>query len=253
MARKDPLHFIWFICQGVAFIGAAGFILRPTSFLYRQQLIATISAYVIVVYKETMSRSKRGRETGLRDVLATENTQYLLVNTGLLFSGQYYLAMHINMIYPIFHVVTYVRGVIMDGLLGDPKSPILKDVAYAIEKGVKSSYDGAMNVAAVLEFVLWAHIYTKTLFRMENQWLLCCLYSTFIRARLANSPSSKQVLAYAADTIDKLVQLDMMPSAVKRGWESLNEIMGQVMIVTDLASYPTELQQYTATGKPKDE
>ncbi len=167
-----------------------------------------------------------------------------------LFSPQYPLAMLPYGIYSVFHVATYTRANLIPTIIPPTQvapaagaSPGAKPqytahpVADSIGAFVKEYYDTSMYVVSVLEILLWVRILVAALFFRRRSWILLAIYTTFLRARFAQSSHVQGAFAQLEARIDNLVGSQGTPPVAKQVWDGVKGGARQFHSVTDVNKY----------------
>lgn len=241
---------------------------RTAQFSYRLTFIAAAVTYGIVVYKTLRARSKAGAklQASATSLIFDENVQYLRMFRAILtsvpagftdlaavmalvwlFSPQYPLAMLPYGIYSIFHFATYTRSNLIPTII-PPKqitpatgaSPSGKPqfaphpIADAIGSFVKEYYDTSMLVVSGLEILLWIRLLLAAIFFQRRSWILLAIYTTFVRARFAQSSHVQQSFSLLEAKVDNLVGAQGTPPVARQVWEGVKGGARQFHSATDV-------------------
>jgi transmembrane protein 33 len=167
-----------------------------------------------------------------------------------LFSPQYPLAMLPYCIYSIFHVATYTRANLIP-TIQPPKiispaagsSPNAKPqyepnpIADKIGAFVKEYYDTSMSVVSGLEILLWIRLFLAALFFQRRSWILLAIYTTFIRARVAQSSHVQNSFAQLEARGDSLIGAQGTPPVARQIWDGVKGGARQFHAATDVNRY----------------
>ena len=164
-----------------------------------------------------------------------------------LFSRQYPLAMLPFCVYSIFHVATYTRMNLIPMLQPPAPSaapspsgkPAYKasPLADKIGRFVKEYYDASMGLVALLEIFLWFRILLAAIFFTRGSWILLAIYTTFLRARVAQSSFVQVQIRHLTARVDAVIANQSTPPAAKQVWEGLKGAAVQFHDATDLRRY----------------
>lgn len=218
---------------------------------YRLAFVAAAATYGIVVYKTFKAQAKAGRTpkgaAGALALLTDENVQYLLMALVWLYSRQFIFAMLPYTIYSVFHVATYTRTNLIPTIApvaapaadasGSAARPPAHPIAEAIGKFVKQYYDSSMSVVALLEIVLWFRLFLSAITFSKGSWILIAVYSSFLRARFAQSTHVQNGFAQIEARIDNLTGAQGMNPTVRNVWEQTKAVVRQGYSATDVSKY----------------
>jgi hypothetical protein len=219
---------------------------------YRTTFIAAAATYGIVVYKTWRARAKTGSKTpgGAIGVLTDENVQYLSMALVWLFSPQFPLAMLPYCIYSIFHVATYTRQNLIPAI--QPPKPLApaagaspnarpqyapNPIGEKINAFVKANYDTGMMAVSALEILLWIRLLLSAVLFQKRSWILLAIYTTFLRARVAQSSHVQNAFSQLEARGNSLVGAQGTPPVAAQVWDGVKTGARQFHAATDVNRY----------------
>lgn len=257
----QTLQFAWFVGHlsllfcivryGLSYM-TFNYYSRWAKFSYRTAFVSAAVTYGIVVYKAFRARSRASsRAQGSPLALAAdENVQYLAMALVWLFSPQYPLAMLPFGVYSIFHVATYTRTNLIPTI--QPSQPVApaagaspnakptlkaNPTADMIGRFVKEYYDTSMGLVAILEILLWGRLFLSALTFAKGSWILIAIYTTFLRARYAQSSFVQFQFRQLEARIDSLVGGQSVPPAARQAWGTVKGGARTFHDATDVGKY----------------
>ncbi|KAL7800293.1 hypothetical protein V8C37DRAFT_364769 [Trichoderma ceciliae] len=255
LALAKTLQFAWFVGHLTLILTTSRYALSwlfmnyysgMAQFSYRTSFAAAALTYGIVVYKTQRARAKTGTKApnGVLGLLADENVQYLVLALVWLSSPQYPLALLPYSVYSIFHVATYSRANLIPVFMPPPpatdgaaRPKVSNPLADKIGNFVKEYYDLSMTVVAYLEISLWVRVLLSAILFQRRSWILLGLYTTFLRARYAQSSHVQSAFAHVTARADHFVGAQGTPPQLKRAWDIVKGIAGQFHDMTELSKY----------------
>ena len=169
-----------------------------------------------------------------------------------LFSPQYPLALLPYTVYSVFHVLTYTRNNLIPTIQPPkplapgqegPGSPNAKPqyapnpLADKIGAFVKNYYDASMSVVSGLEILLWVRLLLAALLFQKRSWILLAIYTTFLRARVAQSAHVQSSFAQLEARGDALVGAQGTPPVARQVWDSVKGGARQFHAATNVNKY----------------
>ncbi|KAM0462119.1 hypothetical protein ACHAPV_002380 [Trichoderma viride] len=255
LALAQTLQFAWFVGHLTLILTTSRYALSwlfmnyysgMAQFSYRTSFAAAALTYGIVVYKTQRARAKTGTKApnGVLGLLADENVQYLALALVWLFMPQYPLALLPYSVYSIFHVATYTRANMIPVFQPPPpaaegaaRPKVSSPLADRIGNFVKEYYDFSMTVVAYLEISLWVRVFLSAILFQRRSWILLGLYTTFLRARYAQSSHVQTSFAHVAARADHFVGAQGTPPQLKQAWDIVRKIAVQFHDMTELNKY----------------
>lgn len=147
-----------------------------------------------------------------------------------LWSRQYPLAMLPFGVYSIFHIATYTRSILVPTIYAGSSpvstsptnsAPKPNAISDTIGRFVKKYYDASMGLVALLEIALMARIVLAAIIFTKGSWILLIIYSTFLRARYAQSSFVQHQFRNLEARIDSLAGAQSTPPAFRQSWETV--------------------------------
>jgi len=221
-------------------------------FSYRTAFVSAAVTYGIVVYKAFRARLRAGGKPQgeVIGMIKDENVQYLAMALVWLFSPQYPLAMLPFGIYSIFHVATYTRTNLIPTI--QPPQPVSpasgaspagkqayksNPTADTIGRFVKEYYDASMGLVAALEIALWIRLLLSAIVFTRGSWILLTLYTSFLRARYAQSSFVQSQFKNLEARVDALVGAQSTPPAARQVWGNIKSGARSFHDVTNIWKY----------------
>lgn len=176
-------------------------------FFYFLALIGIVESFGILVYQSV----KRTQNT--KQILADDNTQYLLLGIGFLFFRPYVLLPLLPFaLFSLFHVLAYTKGHLL---------PIygLADSSYSTRIGhfISQNNTKSIELASFLEIVSLGHLFLRVLFLRKRSLFIFILYVVFIKLRFEKSVFTRNYFKKIELHIEKLVNNTNNPN-VKNVW-----------------------------------
>ena len=150
-------------------------------------------------------------------------------------------------VYSIFHVATYTRtnliptfqpaGPPTAGPDGKPVAPKASALGDTIGRFVKQYYDLSMGLVAALEIALWFRCLFSAIIFTKGSWVLLIIYTTFLRARYAQSGFVQNVVRQFTARVDSALADQSIPPAARQVWETVKGGVKQFAAATDLRKY----------------
>lgn len=169
---------------------------------------------------------------------------YIAMALVWLFSPQYPLALLPYSVYSVFHVATYSRANLIPVFMPPPaaadgaaRPKVSNPLADRIGNFVKEYYDFSMTVVAYLEISLWVRVLLSAILFQRRSWILLGLYTTFLRARYAQSSHVQSAFTHVAARADHFVGAQGTPPQLKKAWDIIKGVAGQFHDVTELSKY----------------
>jgi transmembrane protein 33 len=94
-----------------------------------------------------------------------------------------------------------------------------------------------MFLVALLEIFLWMRLFFSALTFSKGSWILLSIYTVFLRARFSQSQFIQGAFGQLAARVDQQVQNPNVPPPVRQGWETLKNLLRQVVEATNLQKY----------------
>lgn len=163
---------------------------------------------------------------------------------------QYPLALLPYSIYSIFHVATYSRANLIPTI--SPPKPVApasgaspngkpqyapNPIAERIGAFVKQYYDSSMSMVARLELALWLRVFFSAILFQRRSWILIVVYTTFIRARYAQSSHVQNSVAEMEARVDSAIGSQGTPPQARQVWGAVKQAVRQFYVHTDINRY----------------
>ena len=157
-----------------------------------------------------------------------------------LFFPQVSLAVVPSAIFSSFHTLTYARTQLI-GAISPPINSARDTASERLKKFVgiitRNSYNSGMMAASFIELGLWVRILISVLLFQKDSWVLLCAYSAFLRARFGKSEFLRNAAGRLRVCMDDLFEKESRLPVVKRAWNSVKDVVRQVVETTDVDSY----------------
>lgn len=163
-----------------------------------------------------------------------------------LFSPSFILALLPYAIYSVFHFATYTRSTIIPTIIPptttpttDGAKPTQKNfwLADTIGTFVKEYYDASMSIVAGLEIALWVRLLGSAILFQRRSWILLALYTTFLRARFAQSSHVQNSFTAFEARVDSQLGAQGVPPVVRQIWDGVKGGARQFHAATDVSRY----------------
>lgn len=154
-------------------------------------------------------------------MLRDDNFQYTFDAIIWFFAPKTTLSLSPFLIFAVFHVLGYVKNLILPALNYPSTSPLL----LKISSFIKNNNDRSLYYSANLELVLLAWLVVKALLFRKRSWILLGLYTIFIKLRQEKSAYTRAALKAYEVRIDGLLSDPRLPPNVKQYWAKLKSVL----------------------------
>ncbi|KAI0252620.1 hypothetical protein BJV78DRAFT_1199954 [Lactifluus subvellereus] len=229
-------HYVWAGGHFILLISALRYILAwatfktPSTWWYMASYIGALVSYCIVCQKSLGVPQPNAAWAGR--AIADENVQYLILAVFWLTSRPIALSLLPYTIFSLFHALTFTRTTLMPQILppgppataGGPPSP--HPLSKKLQVWVRSNYDSAMKVVAYTEILILVRVIVGALM-FRNSFLTPIFYAHFVRMRFFQSAFTKEAIIRVTAKIDGYINSPDVPPAVKRGWTTMQSLIGR--------------------------
>jgi len=249
-------HYVWAGGHFILLISAFRYLLAWATFKtapswwYTASYIGALVSYCIVCQK-SLGFPQPNAAWAAR-AASDENVQYLGLAIFWLTAKPVAVSLLPYTIFSLFHALTFTRTTVMPQILppGPPATaggaPTHHPLSRKLQAWVRSNYDPAMKVVAYTEiFILIRVIIGALLFR--NSFFTPIIYAHFVRMRYYQSAFTREAIKRVATSIDQYINGPDMPPAVKRGWATVQSLIGRWTGTTLNAPAPPQAPPTTET------
>jgi len=213
MATKQ--HYLWasghfiLLISGLRYIYASITFNAMSNWWYKVSFTGALISYAIVCYKSL--GTPQPSAAYFRRALLDENVQYFLLAIFWWTSTPVTLALIPYAIFSLFHALTFIRTTLMPQFL-PPAPPATSGgapqphhVAKKLQVWVKANYDGAMNIVAYTEIVIFVRVFLGAL-TFQNSFATPIAVAHFLRQRYYQSVFTRHAFAVTGGQIKKQIE-----------------------------------------------
>ncbi|TFK76856.1 hypothetical protein BDN72DRAFT_830023 [Pluteus cervinus] len=179
-----------------------------SSWWYKASFLGALMSYAIVCYKSL--GSPQPNIAYVKRALMDENVQYFLLAIFWWTSKPITVALIPYTIFSLFHALTFVRTSLMPQFLppgpptaaGGPPQP--HPIAKRLQVWVKANYDGAMNVVAYAEVVIFLRVILGAV-TFRNSFAMPIIFAHFLRQRYYQSAFTRHAFSVVDDQINRQI------------------------------------------------
>jgi len=207
-------HYLWASGHFILLISAFRYIYTwitfnaVASWWYKVSFSGALISYAIVCYKSL--GPPQPSLAYIRRALLDENVQYFLLAIFWWTSSPVTFALIPYAIFSLFHALTFIRTTLMPQFLppappatsGGPPQP--HPVAKKLQIWVKANYDGAMNIVAYTEIVIFVRVLIGAI-TFQNSFATPIAVAHFLRQRYYQSVFTRHAFTVTGNQIKKQI------------------------------------------------